>query len=342
MKVSTIGLDLAKTVFQVHGVDEAGRAVLERKLRRSEVLRFFARLEPCLIGMEACGSAHYWARELAALGHEVRLMPASYVKAYVKRAKNDAVDAEAACEAVGRPSMRFVPPKSAEQQAAVVPHRVRDLLIRQRTRMINSLRSQMAEFGLVAPRGRHRLAELVALLRDEADPRIPTLAREALLELVKAIDGFSDQLRGIDDALVARARRDPVARQAMTVPGVGPITASALSALVDDMGRFRSGRHFAAWLGIVAREHSTGGKQRLGRISKMGDRYLRRLLVLGGTSSLRLARNANTPLAAWTRRMLDRGRPPRLVSVALANKTARHLWAVLAKGQPYQPQAAAA
>lgn len=341
MKISTIGLDIAKRVFHVHGVDAEGCSVLRRKLRRSEVLRFFAKLEPCVVGIEACGAAHFWARALGALGHEARLVPPSYVKGYVKRGKNDAVDAEAICEAVGRPSMRFVPVRSAAEQAAIVPHRVRELLIRQRTMLINSLRGQMAEFGVVAPKGRHKLAELVVVLADEAEARIPAAARAMLLELAGAIAELQARLARVDREIIAAVRANALARRLMTIPGIGPITASAVVATIGDPRRFRSGRHFAAWLGLVAKQSSTGGRTRLGRISKMGDRYLRKLLVLGATSSLRRARRDNTPLAAWTRRLLAR-RPARLVTVALANKTARIVWAVAAEGDIYRPQAAAA
>ncbi len=341
MQISTIGLDIAKNVFQVHGVDDAGQAVLRRQLRRGAVLGFFAGLEPCLVGIEACCTAHHWARELTALGHQVRLLPPSYVKAYVKRGKNDALDAEAICEAVTRPSMRFVPVKSVGQQAGLVPHRVREVLIRQRTMLINVLRSQMAEFGVIAAKGRHKIADLTAVLHDAGETRVPEPARTMLLELADAIAALEPRLACTQKAMAAAVRRDPVARLLTTIPGVGPITASAMTAAVGDPGRFRNGRHFAAWLGLVAKQNSSGGKPRLGRISKMGDRYLRKLLVLGATSSLRRARSEQTPLAAWTRRLLER-RPPRLVTVALANKTARIVWALMAHGEAYRPEAAAA
>ena len=341
MQVTTIGLDIAKNVFQVHGVDEVGAAVLRRKLRRGAVLGFFAGLEPCLVGIEASCGAHHWARELGALGHEVRLLPPSYVKPYLKRAKkNDAADAEAICEAMTRPSMRFVPVKSAEQQAALVAHRVREALVRQRTMLINLLRSQMAEFGLIAAQGRHKSRALIALLEREDTP-VPAPARAMLLELVAALAALEPRIAETERAMRSAVRQSPMAQALMTIPGIGPITASALLATVSDPGRFRSARHFAAWLGLVARQNSSGGKPRLGRISKMGDRYLRKLLVLGATSCLRRARREQTPLAAWTRRLLER-RPPRLVSVALANKTARIVWAVMTRGELYRPEAAAA
>ena len=341
MKPITIGLDIAKSVFHVHGVDAAGAVVLRKRLRRREVVGFFAALEPCLIGIEACGGAHHWGRELSALGHEVRLLPPAYVTPYVKRGKNDAVDAAAICEAVGRPSMRFVPVKSRAQQGALVPHRTRDLLVRQRTMLINSLRSLLAEFGVVAPRGRGRLGELVAQLEAAEEEHIPSSARAMLLDLVEAIEALDARIARAEKAIVAAARADATARRLMTVPGVGPITASAIVATLGDASRFRNGRHFAAWLGLVAKQSSTGGKPRLGRISKMGDRYLRKLLVLGATARLRSVGREQSPLAQWTRALLAR-RPARLVTLAMANKTARILWALMARGETYRPEAAAA
>ena len=341
MKPITIGLDIAKSVFHLHGVDAAGAVVLRKRLRRRDVVSVFAKLEPCLIGIEACGGAHHWARELCALGHEVRLLPPAYVTPYVKRGKNDAVDAAAICEAVSRPSMRFVPVKSRAQQAALVPHRTRDLLVRQRTMLINSLRSLMAEFGVVAPRGRSRLGELVRQLEAAEEEHIPGSARAMLLELVEAIEAQSERIARAEKAIVSAARADTTARRLMTVPGVGPITASAIVATLGDASRFRNGRHFAAWLGLVAKQSSTGGRPRLGRISKMGDRYLRKLLVLGATARLRTVQREQSPLAQWTRALLAR-RPARLVTLALANKTARILWALMARGETYRPEAAAA
>lgn len=341
MKPITIGLDIAKSVFHLHGVDAAGEVVLRKRLRRRDVVSVFAKLEPCLIGIEACGGAHHWARELSALGHEVRLLPPAYVTPYVKRGKNDAVDAAAICEAVGRPAMRFVPVKSRAQQAALVPHRTRDLLVRQRTMLINSLRGLMAEFGVVAPRGRGRLGELVRQLEAAEEEHIPGSARVMLLELVEAIEAQSERIARAEKAIVSAARADATARRLMTVLGVGPITASAIVATLGDASRFRNGRHFAAWLGLVAKQSSTGGKPRLGRISKMGDRYLRKLLVLGATARLRAVGREQSPLAQWTRALLAR-RPARLVTLALANKTARILWALMARGETYRPEAAAA
>jgi transposase len=340
MQITMIGLDLAKRVFQVHGVDAEGGAVVRRPLRRSEVKRFFAALAPCVVGMEACATAHYWARELGALGHEVRLVPPSYVRPYVKRGKNDAVDAEAICEAMSRPGMRFVPVKTTAQQAEVMPHRVRDLLVRQRTMAINALRAHLAEFGIVAAQGRGGLATLIERLHTASEDELPAPACAALMAIVAMIRELDARVAGLEKAIVAHTRADPVARRLITIPGVGPIGASALSAMAGDPTRFQCGRHFSAWLGLVPRQNSTGGKRRLGRISKKGDRYLRKLLVLGATSYLRQARHEQTPLAAWTRRLLQR-RSARLVTVALANKMARIVWAVIATGETYHPQAAA-
>jgi transposase len=341
MQVNTIGLDIAKTVFQIHGIDDQDKVVLRKKLRRGQMLKFFAGLDPCLIGLEACGGAHYWGRELAALGHDVKLVPPSYVKAYVKRGKSDAADAAAICEAVTRPSMRFVPVKSAGQQAALTPHRLRDMLIRQRTMLINLLRSQMAEFGMVAPKGGQGVVTLVKVLGEADETRLPTAARAMLLELVKAIEALGPRIKSTEKAIVASVRANPVAQRLITIPNVGPITASAAVAMVGDPSYFRNGRHFSAWLGLVVKQNGTGGKMRLGRISKMGDKYLRKLLVLGATSGLRRARDGKTPLAAWTANLLAH-KPARLVSVALANKTARIIWAVMAHGDTYRPEAAAA
>jgi transposase len=342
MNISMIGLDIAKSAFQVHGVDGSGREVLRRKLRRGQMKTFFSKLAPCVVGLEACGTAHYWARELQALGHEVRLVPPSYVKAYVKRGKNDAVDAAAICEAASRPSMHFVPVKSVEQQAALTPHRTREMLVKQRTMLINTLRSQMAEFGIVAVKGGEGLKALLAVLHDPEEARLPELARQVLRELAGAIEALAPRLQRIEKTIRATARDNPLARLLMTVPNVGPITATAVVASVADPAAFRNGRHFSAWLGMVAKQHSTAGKPRLGRISKMGDRYLRKLLVLGATSRLRRAKTGGTPLDAWVCKLLEQNKSKRLVTLALANKTARILWAVMSSGQPYQPERAAA
>lgn len=340
MNITTIGLDLAKNIFQVHGVDAAGQVAVKKKLRRSEVLALFKSLAPCLVGMEACATAHYWAREITALGHQVRLMPPSYVKAYVRRQKNDAADAEAICEAVTRPTMRFVPVKSAERQAVLVLHRTRELLVRQRTMLINAIRGHCAEFGIIAPQGARRAGDLVEQLRQTEDGAVPDLARSALLMLADQLDALAAQIHALERRLLAWHRQDQASQRLATIPGVGIITATALAASVTDPSLFRSGREFAAFLGLVPRQNSSGGKDRLGRISKMGDGYLRKLLVVGATSVIRRARTGALAAAPWIRSLLER-RPARVVTVAMANKTARIAWAVLARGDVYRAPAVA-
>src|SRR5579863_7577586 len=333
-EVITIGLDIAKSIFQVHGVDADGTVVIRKRVGRAKVLEFFGDLPPCVVGMEACATAHQWARELRMLGHDTRLMPPSYVKAYLKRGKNDAADAAAICEAVTRPNMRFVPVKSEEQQGVLVLHRGRELLVRQRTMLVNGLRAHMAEFGIVVPQGIQRLPELVALLEDEKTG-IPQIAREVLAAMVAQINNLTTSIRQMEKRIVAWCRTNDAARRLATIPGVGPITASALAATITDPTLFRSGRHLAAWLGLVPRQHSTGGKARLGRITKMGDQYLRKLLIVGMTAVIRSARRTKAPAFAWVNALLER-RPARLVSVALANKAARIAWAILIRGETYR------
>ena len=345
MEIATIGLDIAKRVFQAHGADATGKAVLRRKLQRPEVLTFFAAMPPCLVGIEACSTAHHWAREITALGHQVRLMPASYVKPYVKRGKTDAADAEAICEAVTRPTMRFVPIKGAEQQAVLMLHRTRDLLVRQGTMLVNALRGHMAEMGIIAPQGISRVADLVAALLGEDDTKLPRLARYALRGLAAELEALGDRVKEIEVATLAWHKDNEASRRLATIPGIGPITASAIVATVTDPSQFHSARQFAAWVGLVPKQNSSGGKERQGGISKQGDRYLRRLLVLGATAVIRHARTKITAQTAWLRGVLDR-RPVRLASVAQANKTARIVWALLARGENYRApgvaQAAAA
>ena len=335
MEISTIGFDLAKNSFQVHAVDAVGRVVLQRKLRRSAVKGFFAKLPACLIGMEACGSAHYWARELAGLGHRVKLLNPGEVKAYVRRNKTDAADAAAICEAVTRPHLRGVPVKAPAQQAVGVQHRVRDLLVGQRTALINALRAHLAEFGIVAARGPGGLRGLAAALAEASESELPGLAGETLREVMAAIAGLEARLLRIDREIVAANRQNETARRLLTVPAIGPIGASAFAGLVVDPLAFRSGRDFSAWLGLTPAEHSTGGRQRLGPISKRGNRYLRRLLVLGATSILRRPDSAGPRLAAWIRALAER-KPARLVTVALANKIARIVWAVMARKDSFR------
>lgn len=333
MEAITIGLDLAKNVFAVHGVDATGRVVVRQELRRSQVLKFFAKLKPCVIGMEASNGAHYWGRELGKLGHDPKLMPASYVKSYVKRNKTDAIDAAANCEAVSRPTMRFVPIKSVEQQGLLTLHRSRDLMIGQRTQTTNALRSFCAEFGIVAAKGRMPLEELFALVEAEADERLPATTRIALSPLVAQHRLLSRNIAALEREIGLKQACEQQ-RRLMTIPGIGVLTASALLATIGDVKRFDSGRDLAAWIGLTPRAHGSGGKQKLLSITKMGDGYLRKLLVQGAMSLIQRAQTSKTPIAAWLRQMLAR-KPKKVVALALANKLARIAWAILAKGGTY-------
>ena len=333
-EITTVGFDLAKNVFQVHGIDAEGATVLRKQLRRGQVLAFFSKLPRCVVGMEACATAHHWARELRELGHEVRLMPAQYVKAYVKRNKNDAADAEAICEAVLRPTMRFVPVKTAEQQAAVLLHRGR-----QRTMLVNALRAHLAEFGLIAPQGLRNVGQLIAIVRDESDARLPALARQVLQVLAVQIEQIQASVIELEKQLMAWHKSNPVSQRLATIPGIGPIIATAIASTVAEPSGFRSGREFAAWLGLVPRQNSTGGKTRLGGISKRGNQYLRRLLINGASANL--LRSKATNADPWVIG-LRRRRPSLVVAVALANKTARIAWAVMHRQKDYQRMAAAA
>ena len=335
-EVTTIGLDLAKHVFQVHGADSEGRPVLRKRLRRAKLLPFFADLPPCLVGMEACASAHHWARELQALGFEVRLIPPQYVRPFVKTNKNDAADAEAICEAVTRPTMRFAAAKSAEQQSVLMLHRVRELLVRQRTMLINALRGHCAEFGIVVAQGAPKVEELIAIIEDADDTRLPSVAREALGALVAQLRSAQGRIKALEARLTAWHRSSAASRRLAAIPGVGVITATALVATIGDGSQFRSGRQLSAWLGLVPRQHSSGGKQRLGRISKHGDGYIRRLLVHGARTVLRWRRAKPGAGIGWTDRLLAR-RPTNVVLVAMANKTARVAWALLRHERIYQP-----
>jgi transposase len=333
-QITTIGLDLAKQFFQVHAADAEGSPIMNRKLRRAEVLRFFEKQPTCLVGIEACGSAHHWAREIAALGHEVRLIPPAYVKPFVKRGKTDAADAEAISEAVTRKTMRFVPVKSAEQQAAAMVLKTRALLVRQQTQAINALRAHLSELGIITGIGTAKIAGLIAIVRDETDMRLPKAARFALTAIADQIEALALQINKLERELVAEAKRDEDMRRLATIPGVGAITAASIKALVPDPSGFRSGRHLAAWLGLTPKSHSSGGKERLVGISKMGNPELRSLLVLGATAVLRYARgNANAP--KWLGDLLAR-RPFKVAAVALANKMARIIWALLTKGGVYR------
>ena len=338
-EVTTIGLDLAKHVFQVHGVDASGAVVLRKQLRRGQVVAFFAGLPRCVVGLEACATAHYWARELQAVGHEVRLMPAQYVKAYVKRNKNDAADAAAICEAVSRPSMRFVAIKTAEQQAALLLHRGRERLVRQRTSLVNALRAHLAEFGVIAPLGLRNVAGLIVIVRDASDTRLPDLARQVLEVLATQLEQLAVAVAAVEKQLAVWHRSNPVSQRLASIPGIGPIIATALAATVVEPIGFKSGREFAAWLGLVPRQHSTGGKARLGGISKRGNRYLRRLLINGASANL--LRSKATNADPWVIG-LRRRRPSLVVAVAVANKTARIAWAVMRREENYRHRSATA
>ena len=340
-QITTLGLDLGKRVFQVHGVNAAGQIVLRQKLQRAQMAGFFADLAPCLVGVEACATAHYWARLIATYGHQVRLIPPAYVKPYVRRSKTDAADAAAICEAVARPSMRFVPVKSAGQQAALSQHRIRDLLVRQRTMLINALRGHLGEFGIIGPVGRHRVAELERALAVADEVTVPALAREALQILIAELHSLDQRIKAIEVAIVRENKTNAVSRRLTTIPGIGPITASAIAATIPDPAAFKSGREFAAWIGLVPRQHSSGGKHRLGRISKRGNRYLRRLLTVGATAVMRHLPGKLDRLSVWLRELLDR-RPFRLVSSALANKLARIAWAVMKRQDTYKNSTIAA
>jgi transposase len=333
MQITTIGLDIAKNVFQVHGIDASEKVVVRKQLRRSQVLAFFKALPPCLIGMEACATAHHWARELTKLGHTVRLMPARDVKAYVKRNKNDAADAEAICEAVRRPTMRFVQVKSTEQQSQLMLHRVRDLLMRQRTQVINALRAHLAELGITAAQGIAGLKELLKIIAGEGE-RLPVDAQASLVVLAAELQAMQTLIGSLEKRLMAQHRKSEASKRVATIPGIAVIGATAITATVTDPKAFRSGRDFAAWIGLVPRQDSTGGKQKLGPISKQGDRYLRRILVVGAHAVLKLAKQKPEKYP-WLTQLLAR-KPFKVVAVALANKMARTAWALLAHGGTYR------
>lgn len=335
MEIITIGLDLAKSVFQVHAVDADGKIIVRKALRRAQVLPFFKTTPPCVVGMEACGTSHHWARELTKLGHEVRLMPPAYVKPYVKRGKTDANDAEAICEAVTRPTMRFVAVKSEQQQAALALHRTRDLLVKQRTQLVNMIRGLLAEFGIETARGLHHAINLAAQITDGAIPNVPELAGRIIAGLAAQIGDLQLRLTVLEKELLAWHRSNEVSQRLATIPGVGLISATALAASVTDAGRFRSGRQFAASLGLTPLQNSSGGKERMGRISRMGDRYLRRLLVVGMTSLVRRARAAPSSVDPRIVAMLAR-KPARVVTVAAANRTARVAWSIMTRGGVYR------
>jgi transposase len=330
--IATIGLDLAKNVFQVHCVDGVGNVVIKRQLRRSEVLKFFTKVPACLVGIEACGTAHYWGRELLKLGHNVKLMPPAYVKPYVKRGKTDAADAEAIAEAVTRPTMRFVAVKSVEQQAVLMLHKARDLLVRQKTMLINALRAHLAEFGIIAVRGPAGVNTVLDILH-ATQGELPRAAVQALNGLADQLNSVRIEIDKIETEIKDWHRANEVSQRLATIPGIGPITASAIVAAVPDATLFKSSRQFAAWLGLTPKSHSSGGKERLVGISKQGDGYIRRLLVLGATAVTRFTRQGHG-IKIWASQLLDR-KPSRLVTVALANKLARIVWALLIRKQSY-------
>ena len=333
--VTTVGLDIAKSVFQVHGVDGAGQVVIRRQLKRRYVLAFFEKLPACLVGIEACASSHHWSRELKALGHTVRLMPPAYVKPYVKRQKNDATDAEAICEAVTRANMRFVATKTPEQQSGLTLHRTRHLFIRQQTAVINVIRAHLAEFGIVAPVGRKGVEALLDVVANPTDKRVPVIARACLAALGAQLRRLKEQILEFDRMIMTWHRSHEASRRLDAIPGVGPVLATALVASIADPKAFRSGRNFSAWIGLVPKQHSSGGRDRLGSISKQGDRYLRSLFMAGALAVIRYAKIHGSRHRPWLTALLAR-RPSKVAAIALANKIARMVWAMMTRGERYK------
>jgi transposase len=337
MKITTVGIDLAKNVFQVHGVDERGKAVLKKQLKRHQVLPFFGNLPPCLIGMEACGGAHFWGRRLQAQGHTVRLMAPQFVKPYVKGNKHDAADAEAICEAVSRQSMRFVPIKNLEQQAVLSLHRARQGFVKARTAQANQIRGLLAEYGLIVPQGIHHIARRVPEILEDASNELPDTFRALLARLLEHLKDLDQKIKELELQITQWHRDNALSRKLAAVPGIGPITASALVATVGDAKNFSNGRQLAAWLGLVPKQSSSGGKTVLLGISKRGDAYLRTLLIHGARSVLWAAQHRKVSVDRWVQGLLER-RNANVAAVAMANKTARIVWALLAKGRQYDPQ----
>ena len=339
--ITTIGLDIAKSVFQVHGVDAAGNVIVRRQLKRRNVLAFLEKVPPCLVGIEACATSHHWSREITALGHTVRLMPPAYVKPYVKRQKNDAADAEAICEAVSRANMRFVETKTPEQQACLMLHRTRHLFIKQQTSVINAIRAHLAEFGIVARVGRNGVEELLRVAADPGDRRVPEVALACIAALGAQLRMLKAQILEFDRQIMAWHRSNETSKRLDEIPGVGPALATALVASVADPKAFRSGRNFSAWIGLVPKQYSSGGKDRLGSISKQGDRYLRSLLTAGALAVIRYAKIHGTRHRPWLAALLAR-RPTKVAAIALANKIARMAWAMMARGERYREPVALA
>ncbi|MBX3629130.1 MAG: IS110 family transposase [Nitrosomonas sp.] len=338
MNITRIGIDLAKQVFQVHGVDRTEKVVVRKQLRRSQMLDYFGKLAPCLVGMEACGGSHYWGRELSKLGHDVRLMAPQYVKPYVKRGKNDANDAEAICEAVGRPNMRFVAIKLIEQQVVQAEHRIRTRLIKSRTALSNEIRGLLAEFGIVLATSMGNLRRAIPVLLEDEENGLPGSFRELLAELGEELRALDNRVAEYDARIAQAVQRDDRIKRLLEIEGIGPVVASALVAAVSDAKQFGSGRDMAAWLGLTPRQHSSGGKNRLGGISKRGDKYVRTLLIHGARSALNAARNKEDGRSRWVMSVSLR-RNKNIATVALANKNARIAWSILSRGETYRKAA---